>query len=321
MNNKKGLSIAGMIIGIVSAVISWPLGLMGIPGLILTSKARKNGQGTKGMNTAGTVTSVIGIVGFFIGTIIIITICVAGNKLTYGNVDPNFTRVADWTINWMETRYGEDFEYELPKRTIDTNGTGIMEDYTRSHPGYDVYYIKVKWTGHQLPNGGVITQYVMVSQTNPNDIQIRDDSTRDGGDAFQSIKFSEELTNELKNHFPSKYKLRVDYQNWAGPTEPVYQSYQDYFADMENGHRNSFQDVNIQISADESQFDSNIKKDIENMIQYLPANLKGKIEITSSMKGHDNAVWVKIHYANNTADFSAAEIKKSNWHSILETVF
>lgn len=81
-NNGKGLSIAGLVLGIVSAVFAWfyivnTVALIcGIVGIICAAKGRKAAiaaEAPKGLGTAGLVLSIIGTclagIGFFTCTV------------------------------------------------------------------------------------------------------------------------------------------------------------------------------------------------------------------------------------------------------------
>lgn len=72
MNSHRKLSLTGMIIGIVSAYFSFPLGIFGIWGIILISHAKLNQGGSRAMNIVGLITSCIGISGFVLGCIWVI---------------------------------------------------------------------------------------------------------------------------------------------------------------------------------------------------------------------------------------------------------
>jgi hypothetical protein len=70
----KGLSIASMVLGIVSIVLCCIYGgVLGIPGLILGIIGMKNNPQSKGMAIAGIITSIIGIV-ILIALIIMIVV-------------------------------------------------------------------------------------------------------------------------------------------------------------------------------------------------------------------------------------------------------
>ena len=88
-NSSKGLSIAGLVLGIVACAIPWwglvcaIIGLVcGIVGLILSIKARKSNP--TGLATAGLILGIIGIVLSIIGLIACGICAAAGAAATAG---------------------------------------------------------------------------------------------------------------------------------------------------------------------------------------------------------------------------------------------
>lgn len=63
-NGSSGMSIAGMVLGIVSIICCGGLGIVcGIVGVILSALALKDNKPGRGMAIAGVVCSLVGIVG------------------------------------------------------------------------------------------------------------------------------------------------------------------------------------------------------------------------------------------------------------------
>lgn len=88
-NTGKGLSVAGLVLGIVSAVLAWfyminiaalVCGIVGIICAVKGKKAAKVAEAPTGLATAGLVLSIIGTclagIGFFSCTLCVL--CVAG---------------------------------------------------------------------------------------------------------------------------------------------------------------------------------------------------------------------------------------------------
>lgn len=92
-NTGKGLSIAGLVLGIISAVLAWfyminiAALVCGIIGIVCAAKGKKAAVAVSaptGLGTAGLVLSIIGTclagVGFFSCTLCVL--CAAGTSLT-----------------------------------------------------------------------------------------------------------------------------------------------------------------------------------------------------------------------------------------------
>lgn len=82
-SNTKGMAIAGLIMGIASIVCPWlPVPflsilalILGIVGIVLSVKVRKQNDENRGMATAGLVLSIIGVV--LSGILFVCAICAA----------------------------------------------------------------------------------------------------------------------------------------------------------------------------------------------------------------------------------------------------
>lgn len=214
---------------------------------------------------------------------------------------PEYEEAANYTVNWIETNYGEDISWESPREGgFGIDGSGKYEDVNNKDK--EAYYVKCLW------NGIKFTEYT----------ERKSDGTLCVyKDCFQSVKYSYDLENVLQDYLDDKFVVDVPYQNWEPEGSTIYTNYIDYFNNIENS--NDFPTANIEITAEDKDYKSDIKQDLLKMAKALPEELEGKFVLKG--KHGDNYYTVTIPYSKNTIDFKKADIDRYSKNSHLSAIF
>lgn len=230
-----------------------------------------------------------------LSTLCVLMLCACGKS--YGQ---DFEQAADYTVNYLESTYGEDISYNPPKRAYGVDGTGRHYDF--NDESRECYYIKCVWNGIQF------TDYVE---------KLSDGSYVVYKDCFQSVKYAYDLEEVAKSKISNKFTVEVPYRNWEPEGSTIYTNYIDYFNNIYNNE--DFPTATIEIVGNDSDFDTSIKSEIKDLVEALPTDLDGNIKLKS--KHGDNYHTVTIPFSDNAIDFAKADVDRYSKNSTLAHIF